>query len=348
MRSRLLLIVPPVCLCVLLLAGDATHGQASPLRETFRRVQRSVVVVRTVKETAALLPQQGIGSVAGVASGVLISQDGKVLTAAHIVQTADQVAVELADGQRVPARVLASVTSADVALLQLDVVPPGLAPAHLGDSDTVEVGDDVFVVGAPYGLSRTLTVGHISGRQVAPSSLAPMAAREFFLTDAAVNPGNSGSPLFNRQGDVIGIVSSILSRSGGFEGLGVAATATMARRLLLERKPFWSGMEGILIQGDLAGVLNLPQPAGFVVQRVAAGSLGGRLGIRPGAFRISVEGSDLLLGGDIILAVNGMEILADDAALDRLYARISALEPGEKVVTRVLRAGHIIELSTSR
>jgi len=92
----------------------------------------------------------------------------------------------------------------------------------------------------------------------------------------------------------------------------------MARRLLLERKPFWSGMEGILIQGDLAGVLNLPQPPGLWSKRVAAGSLGGRLGIRPGAFRISVEGSDLLLGGTFILAVNGMEILADDAALDRL------------------------------
>jgi len=162
------------------------------------------------------------------------------------------------------------------------------------------------------------------------------------------HPGNSGSPMFNRQGEVIGIVSSILSRSGGFEGLGVAATAQMARRLLLERKPFWSGIEGALIQGDLAGVLNLPQPAGFLVQRVAAGSLGWRLGIRHGAVRLSVEGSDLLLGGDIILAVNGMEILADDEALDRMYASISALEPGERVVTRVLRAGHVIDLSTSR
>ena len=95
-------------------------------------------------------------------------------------------------------------------------------------------------------------------------------------------------------------------------------------------------------------MLNLPQPAGFVVQRVATGSLGERLGIRPGAVRLSVEGSDLLLGGDIILAVNGMEIRADDAALNRLYARISALELGEKVGTRVLRAGHVIELSTSR
>ena len=347
MRSRLMLVLSTVCLLVLLLVGEPTHGHGPQLRDTFRSVKRSVVVVRIVKKTIAPLPQQGIGSVAGVASGVLISHDGKVLTAAHVVQAVDQVAVELADGQRVTARVLSSATSADVALLQLDVVPPGLAPAHLGDSDTVEVGDEVFVVGAPYG-PLTLTVGHVSGRESSQSSLAPLSAREFFLTDAAVNHGNSGSPLFNRQGEVIGIVSAMLSQSGGFGSLGVAATAKMARRLLLEHKPFWSGMEGILIQGDLARVLNLPQPAGFVVQRVAAGSLGERLGIRPGAFRLSVEGSDLLLGGDIILAVNGMEILADDAARDRMYASISALEPGERVVTRVLRAGHVIELSTSR
>ena len=350
MRSRRMPVLMNVCLLVLviLLADDPTRGHAPQLRETFRRVQRSVVVVRTVKETVAPLPQQGLVSVAGLASGVLISDDGKVLTAAHVVQAVDQVVVECADGQRVTARVISSATSADVALLQLDSVPPGLAPAHLGDSDKVEVGDEVFVVGAPYGLSLTLTVGHISGREVPQSRLASMSAREVFLTDAAINGGNSGSPMFNRQGEVIGIVSSIVSRSGGFEGMGVAATAKMARRLLLERKPFWSGMEGLLVQGDLAGVLNLPQPAGFLVQRVAAGSLGWRLGIRPGVFRLSIEGSDLLLGGDIILAVNGMEILEGDASLDRMYERMSTLAPGERVVTRVLRAGHVIELSTAQ
>ena len=348
MRSRLMPVLFTVCLLVILLAGDPTRGNAPQLRDTFRSVKRSVVMVRTVKETVAPLPQQGMVSVAGLASGVLISGDGKVLTAAHVVQAVDQVVVECANGQMVPARVISSTTSADVALLQLDSVPPGLAPAPLGDSDTVEVGDDVFVVGAPYGLALTLTVGHVSGREVPQSSLARMSPREFFLTDAAINRGNSGSPMFNKQGEVIGIVSNILSQSGGFEGLGVAATAKMAHRLLLERKPFWSGMEGILIQGDLAGVLNLPQPAGFLVQRVAAGSLGGRLGIRPGAFRVSVAGSDLLLGGDIILAVNGIEILEDDAALDRIYASMSTLEPGERVVTRVLRTGQVIELSTSQ
>jgi len=198
-----------VCLLVILLAGDPTRGNAPQLRDTFRSVKRSVVMVRTVKETVAPLPQQGMVSVAGLASGVLISGDGKVLTAAHVVQAVDQVVVECANGQMVPARVISSTTSADVALLQLDSVPPGLAPAPLGDSDTVEVGDDVFVVGAPYGLALTLTVGHVSGREVSKSSLASLSAREVFLTDAAINRGNSGSPMFNRQGEVIGIVSNI-------------------------------------------------------------------------------------------------------------------------------------------
>jgi len=148
-------------------------------------------------------------SSAGLASGVLISDNGKVLTAAHVVQAVDKVFVEFADGQIVTARVISSATNADVALLQLDSVPQGVSPAKLGDSDQVEVGDEVLVVGAPYGLSLTLTVGHVSGREVSKSSLASLSAREVFLTDAAINRGNSGSPLFNRQGEVIGIVSNI-------------------------------------------------------------------------------------------------------------------------------------------
>ena len=131
-------------------------------------------------------------SVPTLASGVLISDDGKVLTAAHVVQAADKVFVEFADGRMVTARVISSATHADVALLQLDSVPAGLTPVPLGDSDKVEVGDQVFVVGAPYGLSPTLTVGHVSGR--AQSSLASMSAWEVFQTDAAINEGNSGVP----------------------------------------------------------------------------------------------------------------------------------------------------------
>jgi S1-C subfamily serine protease len=283
-------------------------------------------------------------SSAGLASGVLISED-KVLTAAHVVQAVDKVFVEFADGLLVTARVLSSAIQADVALLQLDWAPPDATPARLGDSDQVEVGDKVFVVGAPYGLSPTLSVGHVSGRAAPKNHLTGMSAWEFFQTDAAINGGNSGGPMFNWKGEVIGIVSNILTRSGGFEGIGFAATSKMAR-LLLEQKPFWSGMEGILIQGNLAAVLNLPQPAGFLVQRVAEGSASWRLGIRPGALRVSIEGSDLLLGGDVILSVNGIDVLEDDAAMDSIYESVSNLKPGERVVARVLRAGRLVELST--
>jgi len=335
-----------VFLFIVLLGGEPAGLNAEQLRDTFQKVKRSVVVIRTTEKTVAPYPLQGILSLPGLASGVLISDDGKVLTAAHAVQVVDRVAVEFADGQRVTARVVSTAVYADVALLQLDSVPLGLTAARLGDSDKIEVGDEVFVVGAPYGLSPTLTVGHVSGRVSPKISLASASASEFFQTDAAINGGNSGGPMFNMQGEVIGIVGSILSRSGGFEGIGFAATAKMARLLLLERKPFWSGMEGILVQNDIAGVLNLPQPAGFLVQRVAEGSPASRLGIKAGALRVSIQGRELLLGGDIILSVNGIGILEDNTSLDMICESISKLKPGERIVTKVLRAGQVIELST--
>jgi S1-C subfamily serine protease len=343
---RLLLVIFPSLILFVLLTGDTTEGNAQQLRDTFRTVRRSVVVVRTIEKNVSPLPRQGMVSSTGQASGVLISDDGKVLTAAHVVQAVDKVFVEFVDGQMVTARVISSATNADVALLQLDSVPKGVAPARLGDSDQVEVGDKVFVVGSPYGLSSTLTVGYVSGRAVPRSRLVNMSAWEFFQTDAAINGGNSGGPMFNWKGEVIGIVSNILSQSGGFEGIGFAATSKMARLLLLEHKPFWSGIEGILVQGDLARVLNLPQPAGFLVQRVAEGSPGWRLGLRPGTLRASIEGSDLLLGGDIILSVNGIDILEGDASMDSIYEILSSLKPGESVVARVLRSGQVVELST--
>jgi serine protease Do len=334
-------------LILFLLIGASTEGDAQQLRDTFRRVKQSVVIVRTQEKTIERLPRQGMTSSDGLASGVLISDDGKILTAAHVVQAVDKVFVEFSDGHLVTARVIASGTNADVALLQLDFIPPNVSPAKIGDSDRVEVGDEVFVVGAPYGLALTLTVGHISGRAAPKSRVASMSASawEFFQTDAAINGGNSGSPMFNWKGEVIGIVSNILTRSGGFEGIGFAATSKMAR-MLLDQKPFWSGMEGILLQGELAGVLNLPQPTGFLVQRVAEGSPGWRLGIRPCTLRASIEGNDLLLGGDIILSVNGIEVLEGDASLDRIYESVTNLKPGERIVARVLRAGQVVELST--
>jgi serine protease Do len=331
----------------LILAINPTGVDAQELRDLFKKVKESVVTIRTEEKAVATSPLKGIVSMPGLASGVLVSDDGKVLTAAHVVQAVDKVVVEFGDGRLVRAHVASSAVYADVALIQLDSVPPGAIPARLGDSDKTEVGDEVFVVGAPYGLSRTLTAGHISGRKAPTGSLGSISVSEFLQTDAAVNVGNSGGPMFNMNGEVVGIVCSIVTKSGGFEGVAFAATSKMARILLLERRALWTGIEDLLIQGDIAKILNLPQTAGLLVQRVGEGSFGWRLGLRPSTLRVSIEGNDVLLGGDIVLEVNGIQILEDNASLDEIYDSIGKLRPDESLAVKVLRAGQIAVLSSS-
>jgi len=322
--------------------GTESNGQQ--LRDAYRKVEQAVVVVRTQQKELAPFPEKGMVSLNGLGSGVLISNDGKVFTAAHLVQAADSTMVEFSDGELIPARVLSSANYADVALLQLDHMPMRIVAAALGDSDKVEVGDEIFVVGAPYGLSHTLTAGHISGRHTLDRSSENATAVEFLQTDAAVNGGNSGSPVFDLDGQVMGIVSNIVSRSGGSEGLAFAATSNTARRLLLEQKPFWSGIEGLFVDGDLARALNLPQSAGVLVQHVAEGSLAWRWGIHPGTLRASVEGEDLLLGGDIILGVNDVQV-EERGSYDAIRSSISKVNPGENLIIKVFRRGQIVKLS---
>src|SRR5258708_15269170 len=149
---------------LMILSGVWNQSQGQQLREAFRKVEQAVVIVRTAQKELAPFPQEGMVSLNGLGSGVLVSSDGKVITAAHLVQAADAIVVEFADGTVIPARVMGTTDSADVALLQLERPPLNLAPATLADSDQVAVGDEIFVVGAPYGLSHTLTAGPISGR----------------------------------------------------------------------------------------------------------------------------------------------------------------------------------------
>jgi serine protease Do len=329
------------------LLTSASSVEAQQVRDTFNRVKTSVVIVRTLQKSVAPFPREGVTIELGLGSGVMISDDGKVMTAAHVVQSADQVLVEFPDGKLIPARVMSSEIYADVALLQLERVPEGAIAARLGDSDQVEVGDEILVVGAPYGLKHTLTVGRISSRRILNNRIVSMNAMELLQTDAAVNSGNSGGPMFNLAGEVVGIVNNIMSRSGGFEGLGFATTSKVARQLLVDKRMFWSGMEGILIEGDLARALNLPQQAGFLVQRVAERSPAWRQGIRAGTLHAKIQDEDLLLGGDIVLEMNGIPIEEDDRTYDQIYASLSKLKEGEKLMTKVLRGGKVIELCTT-
>jgi len=328
-------------------AYAAKPSASGSLSQVFKRVDPAVVVIRTSEQVTATVPGAPSGilmSVAGVGSGVLVSTDGKVVTAAHVVQTADQVDVEFIGGAVVKARVVASDPAADVAMLQLERVPPHIAPVRLGDSDKVEVGDQAFIVGTPLGISHTLTVGHVSARRQPNATYSGLVATELFQTDAAINRGNSGGPMFDMNGEVIGIVTHIVSVSGGSEGLGFVVTSNMARRLLLEEPSIWSGLDGYLLTGELAHVFNLPA-AGLLVQRVARGSPAARLGLRGGLYRIAVGDEQLLIGGDVIIAVDGIP-LAEPDAYQRIRRRLMDARASDGVIhLSVMRDGELNELA---
>lgn len=284
----------------------------------------------------------------GIGSGAIISPEGLVTTAAHVVHTADDVEVVFSNGSYSPAKVLSSDPMADVALLRItDPLPPDVSYAVLGDSDTVRVGDEVLVVGAPLGVSQTLTVGHISARRTLAQELHGVVEIELLQTDAAINTGNSGGPMFDMRGAVVGIVSHILTKTGGSDGLGFAVSSKVARALLLDRPAFWGGITGVVVRGELAKALNIPdRRGGYMVQRVATGALGDKIGLIGGSIPATIRGQEVLIGGDIILEVEGVR-MDDPDAFPRLNAHFQKVTPATKFTVRILRGGRVQELTGS-
>ena len=330
-----------VTLAVLGVLPAAAHAQM--LGEAFKKVTPSVVVIRARGQE---LTRTGVQHFSETGSGVLISPDGKVMTAAHVVHTMDTISVEFLGGETVSAKVIASEPAADLSLLQLEKVPATARPAPMANSDTVQVGDSVMVVGAPYGLSYSLSTGIISARWAPNTMYKSMPLAEFFQTTATINTGNSGGPMFNMGGEVIGIVSHNISKSGGSEGLGFVVTLNTAKQLLLERRSFWSGMEGQFLPDRIADMLNLPPNAtGYLVKTVAKGSPGEALGLREATTMAVIDGQEWALGGDILLEFDGM--MLKPANLPKVREMMSRLKSGEHFKVKVLRSGRVLELTGS-
>ena len=214
----------------------------------------------------------------------------------------------------------------------------------MANSDTVEVGDQVIVVGAPHGLSYSLSVGYVSARHAPNTVYETFPLAEFFQTDAAINTGNSGGPMFSMAGETIGIVSHKISKGGGSEGLGFVVTMNTARELLLGRPAFWSGLEFYRLTERQAAVLNLPQAGGLLVKAVAKGSPADEAGLRPGTVPGNVDGTQMALGGDIILAVEGIPV-TDPGAIAKIRNRLGAVPSGGAVTARGLRLGKLVDVS---
>jgi len=328
-------------LVVALPAWLAPVAEAQTPGEVFRKVAPSVVVIRAKGRDISL---SGQSRFAETGSGVLISQDGKVMTAAHVVHAMDEISVEFLGGETVKAKVVASEPAADLSLLQLERVPTGAKSSPLADSDKIQVGDPVIIVGAPYGLSYSLSNGLISARWKPNTVYKTMPLAEFFQTTATINTGNSGGPMFNSNGEVIGIVSHNISKSGGSEGLGFVVTINTAKKLLLEKKSFWAGLEGQLLTDEQADILNLPPGAtGYAIKTVAKDSPAEQLGLRGATMMVNLGGDQVPLGGDILLTVEGIK--AEAANLAKIRDSLSSKQPGSPYKVTVLRAGKVLELT---
>lgn len=278
----------------------------------------------------------------GVGSGVLI-EDDQILTAAHVVDGANIIEVQFTDNSRIQASVVSSLQASDVALLKLAKSPDAAKVAALADSDNTAIGSEVFIIGSPFGISQTLSVGHLSGR-MNRGLMAAGTPIEFLQTDTAINTGNSGGPMFNTDGEVIGIVSFILSKSGGFDGIGFATSINTAKQALLNSSGVLAGFEGIILNDRTAKALNFPQ-GGLLVQRVVSDSVAGRAGLRSGNIPASIEGESMLLGGDLILEINGL-ICNTPHDFELVREATLQLDEDESYAITVYRDNEIVELIT--
>jgi S1-C subfamily serine protease len=271
-------------------------------------------------------------------SGFLIGQDGKILTNSHVVANERQLEVTLSDQSHYKARLLSRDEANDVALLQID--PRKKLPTlHLGDSDVLQVGQKVLAIGNPFGLEGTLTTGIVSsmGRTIRGEN--DQTLEGLIQTDAAINPGNSGGPLLDSAGNVVGINTAIIGPSGGNVGIGFAMPINRAKLMLEDfqagRERPKLGVSVVPVAGDYADALHLPTQGGLLVQEVEPGSPAARAGLRAGKELVQIGNAELLVGGDLITAIDGKPIDRYDA-ISRALARKRA---GDTVEMTVFRNG---------
>jgi serine protease Do len=275
-----------------------------------------------------------------VGSGVIIDDQGLILTNAHVVIELDEVYVSLGGQQVAPAEIVGVDAILDLALLRIPGGGAGLPVARLGDSDVLQVGEEVLAIGNSMGLEKTLSRGIISGLNrnmpIRPMNwLVP-----YIQTDAALSTGNSGGPLLNRCGEVIGINSSVL---GDAENIGFAVPINIARDVipeLLEHgrviRP-WHGINGRMLDFTLVMLLNFPLMPGFLIETIEPGSAADQAGLVAGSLPLQIGQQEFLLGGDVITKING-EQLTSLAVLMRLA---SEFEVGDTVEVEYFRDGEL-------
>jgi putative serine protease PepD len=333
----------PAALVAAPAAGDAAAASTGPtaidVAQIYRRSGPGVVQITSTSRGAASTDAFG-NTVPGTSqralgSGFVIDKDGHVVTNYHVVQGADSIDVSFSNQETVSATVVGTDPSSDLALLHVAVDAKALAPLSLANSDAVQVGDPVVAIGNPFGLERTVTSGIVSALQRQVSAPNDYTIDHVIQTDAPINAGNSGGPLIDAQGRVIGVNSQIetASNGGGNVGIGFAVPSNTVKSVvaqLLAHGKVERAFLGVTLQDvdpEAAQALRLPAKHGVLIASVKAGSPAAKAGIVGGTTQVVVAGQSYQLGGDMIVAVGGKSV----TSVDQLRDLITAHEPGDTV-----------------
>ena len=310
--------------------------------EVFRRASQGVVHINARSTVTSPFEKHTTESSTG--TGFFIDTDGRILTAFHVIKDKDEITVTLGNRRQLAGRLVGTAPQVDVALLQVDVAKDEIVPLVMGDSRSLEVGQKVLAVGNAVGLHNSLSVGVVSALQRSMGETAVELEDALIQTDAAINPGNSGGPLLDSAGKVIGINDAIIERA---QNIGFAIPIDLARSVipdLIEMgHPYRPvlGFSGSEITPSLAKLFGLPVERGFLIEEVLPNSPGAEAGLRAGGRIVMVSQKPYVLGGDIIVGVNGESF----SAASQIAKSLLRSRPGQELRLQIYRQGRTMDVS---
>jgi S1-C subfamily serine protease len=270
-------------------------------------------------------------------SGIVVHPDGFIVTAAHVVELAEEISVEFQDGSTQDAEIVTLSRTEDVALLKVSQLPRGVKAAVLSDSDTLKVGQPIFSISAPLGLKHTLSSGVISALRNEPSTLVP---RPVIQTDLAMSVGDSGGGVFDARGELIGVASFIAKITEGAMGVSFSVPSNLIRRRLFDAALPYIGVGLRHIPREVAELLNWPYESALLIEHVRPGSAAERAGLRGGTVEATIAGTPVMVGGDLIIKVGDL----DTTRLSEIGAYLHRLKTGDKIRYTVVRGGKPAEV----
>jgi S1-C subfamily serine protease len=315
-----------------------TIDDARSIQQIYETAGPGVVQV-TSTSVVSQDPFFGAQEARSLGSGFVIDTAGHIVTNYHVVAGARKVEVNFSGDDRVPAKVVGTDPSTDLAVLEIDAQVRALTPLPFGNSDAVRVGDAVVAIGNPFGLERTVTAGIVSALQRQIESPNGFTIDKAIQTDAPINHGNSGGPLLDTRGQVIGVNSQIESDSGGNVGIGFAVPVNTVKEVVSEIlrsgkvEHAYMGIEMQALDENLSETFRLPVDQGVLITAVRPGSPAATAGLRGGNRQVVVDGVSYALGGDIVTSADGSEI----ANPDELRGIVMAKDPGDTVTLEIHR-----------